>query len=513
MGGEFLKSERRRDALVIACLAILFLQLLLLRAPLHESLWLDETLSVWVALGSFQEVIERAFLFQGQSPLYFLILKEFARYSTDEFVLRLPSLTALLAAGIVFYRILRRWFTPEVCILGAALFLSIDHVMVAGLSARPYALGLLTALGATLTLMRWVEFGRCCARLFFWTALMVATFYFHYLFSAIAAVHLAFVAHRWGKLSTLQRGSFWCAVILGLLCAIPGLQQLAAISQRGELWDFVGVPSWRHLGHTLVPLGSVIFVGIGLVFTRIVAPYRWRSEWWRGSRANVVPLLIWWLAAPIFFFIHAHVTGHSLYLDRWFLWVAPASCIVVCAFVAGISERRPRFIVICVAIAFMIFREADRRWQVEDWRGASIAAREGRSRGPVLLYSGLVELESPQWIGDSAKAPYLGGPFTVYPIGASPILISSDPRSDRMAEYRGTMVEPSVTSSQEILLVAAKKSVTVEGRKEYVFDRWGAWLEARGFRRKGEPVPLKSAAITVQRFTREAPPPVLDDTQ
>jgi len=77
MGGEFLKSERRRDALVIACLAILFLQLLLLRAPLHESLWLDETLSVWVALGSFQEVIERAFLFQGQSPLYFLILKEF----------------------------------------------------------------------------------------------------------------------------------------------------------------------------------------------------------------------------------------------------------------------------------------------------------------------------------------------------------------------------------------------------------------------------------------------------
>jgi hypothetical protein len=82
-----------------------------------------------------------------------------------------------------------------------------------------------------------------------------------------------------------------------------------------------------------------------------------------------------------------------------------------------------------------------------------------------------------------------------------------------MAEYRGTMVEPSVMSSQEILLVAAKKSVTVEGRKEYVFDRWAAWLEARGFRRKGEPVPLKSAAITVQRYMREAPPPVLDDTQ
>lgn len=507
MRPEFLKSERTQDALVIAALLLLFIQVLLLRAPLSASLWLDETLSVWVSLASFGEVVDRAFTFQGQSPLYFLILGGLARYSTHEIVLRLPSFVALFGAAVVFYRILRRWFTPEVGILGVALFLSIDHVMVAGLSARPYALALLTALAASLVLMRWVERGGAYGRLALWAALMVATFYFHYLFAAIAVVHFTFVVLRWSRLTTRQRSSFVTAIFVGLISALPGLRQLLALSQRVELWDFVSVPGWGQLAHTLVPLGSVIFVGTGLVFTRVLGPYTWRPGWWRGGNLNLAPLLIWWLGAPTFFFLQAHVSGFSMYLDRWFLWVAPASCIVICALVAGIVERRSRFIVICVALAFMIFREADRRWQVEDWRGAAVVAGEEIRRGGVLLYSGLIELESPSWISDPVKAPYLGGPFTVYPIGGQPVLLSSNPEDPSMEEYRRRTVLPSLGGAESLLLVSAKKATVVGEKKVYVFDRWVDWLQDHGYRREGEPVPLKSREITVQRFVRVGGPP------
>jgi len=502
MKPQFLQSEQKRDALLVAGLALLFLELLVLRAPLHDSLWLDETLSVWVGSAPFREVVNRAFSYQGQSALYFLILGEVAHFSSDEFILRLPSLVALLASAVVFFRIMRRWFVPEVCILGTALFLSIDHVMVAGLSARPYAFALLTALGATLVLLRWAEFGGCCGRLSIWMSLMVATFYFHYLFSAIAAVHLAFVSFRWARLTNKQRWSFVIAVVGGLIAAVPGLSQLASMSHRTELWDFLGRPSWQQLRHTLLPLGSIIFVGIALVFTRVLGPYTWKAGWWRGSPANVVPLLIWWLGAPVFFFIHGQLSEHSLYLDRWFLWVAPASCIVVCLLVAGIVERRSRFIVICVAIAFMIFREADRTWQVEDWRGAALVAREEVARGPVLLYSGLIELETPSWIEDTTKAPYLGGPFTVYPIGAAPVLLSADPEAEQMLSYREKAIHPALGSAERVLLVSARKSIESEGKKVYVFDRWSAWLERRGFKPDGDRVTLQSNTITVQRFVR-----------
>lgn len=502
MKPDFLQSERKQDALVLAGLALLFLELWLLRAPLHDSLWLDETLSVWVGSAPLREVIERAFSYQGQSPLYFFILGEVARYSNDEFILRLPSVVSLFAAAIVFFRILRRWFAPEVAILGAALFLSIDHVMVAGLSARPYALALLTALGATLVLIRWAEFRGSHGRLLLWMTLMVATFYLHYLFSAIAVVHLVFVAFRWARLSTQQRIGFWCAVVVGLGCAVPGLEQLVSMSRRTELWNFVGTPSWRHLLHTLLPVGSIIFIGIGLIFTRVLGPFSWRTGWWRGSPANAVPLLLWWLGAPIFFFIHAQYSGYSLYLDRWFLWVAPASCIVVCVLVAGIAERRPRFMVSCVAMAFMIFREADRTWHPEDWRGASVVAREEAARGPVLLYSGLIELETPTWIEDSKKAPYLGGPFTVYPIGRAPVLLSSNPDDEAMRTYRESAVVPVVEGAEHILLVTASKSVSVGGKEVYVFSRWSTWLEQRGFKREGERAQLASSAVVAQRFSR-----------
>lgn len=506
MSRDFLRSERKRDALIVAGLALLFLELLLLRAPLHESLWLDETLSVWVGRAPFGEVVARAFAYQGQSALYFLLLGELARLSTSELVLRLPSLVALLASAVILFRILRRWFVPEVCVLGAALFLSIDHVLVAGLSARPYAFALLTALGATLVLLRWVEHGGYCGRIAVWTALMVATFYFHYLFSAIAGVHLAFVSFRWARLAREQRVGFWVAVLVGLGCAVPGFAQLASISHRTELWDFLGTPSWRQLAHTLVPLGSIIFVGIGLAFTRVLGPYTWKRGWWRGSSANVVPLLIWWLGAPVFFFVHGHISEHSLYLDRWFLWVAPASCIVVCLLVAGITERRPRLFVICVAIGFMILREADRTWQVEDWRGASSVAREEGTRGPVLLYSGLVELETPGWIDDETKAPYLGAPFTVYPIGRAPVLLSSDPEAEVMVPYREGKVLPVISGAERLLVVAARKSIESAGKKIYVIDRWSAWLEQRGFKPDGERVSLRSKEIAIQRFVRVSSP-------
>lgn len=505
MTERFIDSPRNRDILVVGGLALLFLQVFLLRAPLHDSLWLDETLSVWVAAGSVHETIARAVEYQGQSPFYFLIVHELLRVSTDEFFLRLPSFLALIGAGVVFYRLLRRWFMPEVALLGVALLFAIDHVIVAGLSVRPYALALLSSLGASLMLVRWAEYGGSAVRLSVWTLLMAATFYLHYLFGAIALVHFVFVLCRWRGLSRNQRLGFAIACAVGIAAAIPGLGQILSLAGRAPSLSFAPTPSWRHFAHSVLPLGSVIFICMGLALARVFERYSYRPGWWRGTARNAAPFLVWWLGAPIAFFIHAHFTGHSMYLDRWFLWVAPAACIPFLLLVSGIVESRPRFIAISAAFCFMIFREADHVWHTEDWRGAAAAVREMPADTAVLLYSGLIELEDSAWLADPTRYDYLAGPFSVYSAGRKAVLVSGNPEGVRGESYRRTVLEPALRGMNSVALVALKKTMTTRTGKFSIPDRWEEWLHAQGFTEHTRLAAESRNEVSVERFSRPKP--------
>jgi uncharacterized membrane protein len=113
---------------------------------------LDETGTFWVIQGDLADVIRRALDFQGQFPLYHVLLWGWTRIAgTGELALRLPSLFAALLATWLCYRLALRLF-GEVAIarIAACVFVLLHPVAFAAADARPHALALAALLGAAL---------------------------------------------------------------------------------------------------------------------------------------------------------------------------------------------------------------------------------------------------------------------------------------------------------------------------------------------------------------------------
>jgi hypothetical protein len=495
-------SVHRRRLFILIGFAILLLEIFVLRAPLQASLWLDETLSIWVAVGSLAQVVDRALTYQGQSPLYFMLLHDFLGLTRNDAMVRVPSILALIAAGGVFYCIVRRWFPPDVCVLGVALLFSVDHLLVAGFSVRPYGFALLTSLGATLVLLRIVESQDSFARPLLWAALLVLTFYFHYLFVGIAVVHLVFLGCRWRMLAPETRRSCVVMAVLGAVAAIPGLEQIRSLAGRAPALSFASAPGLGQLANSIVPLELALFVGLGLAFARISGPFTLDRERFEVSWSSLIPFLVWLVGAPLFFFIHAHVTGHSMYVDRWFLWVAPASCIAVLSLVAAIDSPRARFVAIAATLGFMIVREAERVWYVEDWRGAAAIVRATSPDEPLLFFSGLVELEDPAVTTDPNKYGYLMAPLSTYCVVRSALLLSANPRDKDFEAYRARALEPAIAGASSVIFVGLEKMVPRRGGVVSVPDLWEEWLRERGFTMREVLHDSAANQVSVRRFRR-----------
>ena len=120
-----------------------------------RSLWLDEFGTLWVIEGSFSQLLERVNVFQGQSPLYYLLTWLFVYFiGESEFILRLLSL--LLGVGTVYgIYVLGDFLYGKNIGLISASFLWLSSSMVQTSSdARPYALALF------MTVIMFYGFGR-----------------------------------------------------------------------------------------------------------------------------------------------------------------------------------------------------------------------------------------------------------------------------------------------------------------------------------------------------------------
>ena len=63
-------------ARLIVLIAIVILMAIYgVNLPLTQSLWLDETVSAWLASSDWRDCFRRAATYQAQSPLYFLLFK------------------------------------------------------------------------------------------------------------------------------------------------------------------------------------------------------------------------------------------------------------------------------------------------------------------------------------------------------------------------------------------------------------------------------------------------------
>lgn len=468
--------------------------------PLKNTLWLDETITLWVVRDGFPSLIERARDFQGQSPLYFL----FAWISTslfgpNEVALRIPSLLAAFGTALVIYRLAARFYDLEYGAAALLILLSTDGFVKATVNARPYSVALFFASASILALAR-LEERPSPARALILVALTAAAFYTHYFFLGIVAVQIAWLAC--GRFKTVPLTSLAiCAILLALAC-FPGFAHMLEVARKPEIYDYhhTRLPSPMDLAKAILPPALLVYCLCGLALARIQGPFRIMGSW--PIREKLPALAIWYLLPPLLFFAVSHIGGNTLFYWRFYVWYAPALALILGFALRAIEHPSARAAVLCSFTALHVL--VPRAWYLEDWKRASAILRaetSGKPDTPILFYSGLIELEARKNLDDPAKRDYLLSPLEAYNVTAPAIPLPSGFYSPEMEEYFQTKVLPIIQHRREILLICqSMHQFSNPDPKARVPEYFETRLVELGFKSKHL---LDRGSVKVIRFAQE----------
>ncbi len=403
---------RRLEQVAIAGLLLLVFVAVFSNGFLRDSFWLDETVSRWIVSDGWSQVISRSIAFQGQSPLYYLVLWSWAQvFGFSEVALRLPSVFLVVLTLCIAAFWVRRLAGNIAAGFAVVVLLSLDQVLLA-MSARPYALALFFSVLALRAFSRLSDTsGQPAKGVAFAPLLLLAcAAYAHYLFFACGLVGLLLARSQWRRALV--------AVIGSALLASPGLWQLSALMEGRDL-RFLSNPSLVDFFRTMVPVAAALPVCAALCVVGAMFVGRGDNSLKIESisRRGLFELLSWWLLIPVALWVSA-LLDIGLFTGRYVLWCMVGAAVLVSLFIGALKPRRAQLLALLVVSVLTTGRAFDRSWQVENWRGAfKLVSEGGRCEGQgksILLHSGLIELESAFGVVQGAEARYLNAPASVY---------------------------------------------------------------------------------------------------
>jgi 4-amino-4-deoxy-L-arabinose transferase-like glycosyltransferase len=370
----------------------------------YHSLWLDETVSVYLASFPPLEILRQGmFLQEPNPPLYHLLLHCWMRvFGSGEAAVRI--LSALL--GTLYLPPIcllgRRLLSPRVALI-ATLLVAIDPFLVwYSQEARMYALVATLSLWSVYCLVRAMDTPRWS----WWAAYVgvtVASLYSHFYAALLLPAELMFLlVYAWRRGTALRRGAL--AWTVSLLCFSPWLWRA---------WDVSAMtPSWRPslgLGAMVmacleafsmrrVPLTGVaqasalLAVGaiavVGLVLPRARAWPVSRRQWGRDAlRPNaflILMLLVPLLSAYVLSFRQQIFTVYYLIII-----VAP----FLLALASGVDriasfQRAAGLIALLVVVGLLAYGLRHNRsleYRKEEWRAAARFVAEHSRQGDAIL--------------------------------------------------------------------------------------------------------------------------------
>lgn len=471
---KLLSLVKRWDGIPIFFIPLV---IFLLRAPLGESLWVDEAITAWIISG---DPVIRAIETQGQSPLYFVILKLFSKiFGESELALRSMSILCFLGAVCIFWRL-------SVGFLGAigggvatAALISKDAVTVAAISARPYGLALLLSLATVAAFLKWIKGGKwrwCLLYQFSWAL----TFYAHYLFLGIGLV-LPFAAFASKRVVTWKKIIF-SPVIPFALCSF-GIPHLAILFDKREALTFASNPELKGaLFSAFEPAlltGAIFSMTLAFVFQGKI------SFSYLLSR-TVFFAAVWGLAPLIFFYIFSN---GEMFVPRYFLWHVGGIGLLIGAIFSSIRHEKGSFIATSAFTLFMLIHEAQRVFVIEDWRGASVASKELSSKihpkAPIFVYSGLIEANSLLMERSKEEDEYLTAPVNYYLTGLEAGALQPLPVSLDDGRYFQRFISPSLEKFGSIIAVIASKRLSANDNIDS-YGHFESALKERGISMKTE---------------------------
>jgi len=464
---------------------------------LDRSLWLDEFGTLWTVEAGAVEAWGRALAFQGQSPLYYLLVAAFVGVlGESEVVLRLPSLLAGAATAGVAYRLGRAaGGTREDGALAGALVWICPALVAVDRFARPYALAVLLLallLDGYLRAARGERGGRLQVVLS-----GAGLFYAHYVL-ALGAAGLA-VAHalRPESRERYPWRSFLVDAALQVALVAPALPHLAELlARRRELLWLRGSPAWALPALMIGPYLPAIAAGLYLRLRR--------GQGRASSRAPVTLLLV--LAAHGGGLLLLAALGPDLLTRRYLVPLAlPAAVLAawgLSSLLRGLGGRGGRVVLLASLALFPCWRlilPSRAMWEApQDWRRAValLEPRIAREPGPVLYRSGFVEEDG--WVegdvGGAVLAP-LRSPGRPRPDWEVVPLTNRWNLSGR-ERYFERRVAPAIADAETFYLLATGPAAYARAVVDWVERRfpgrfrveeieWGTGLAGLVFRARG----------------------------
>ena len=460
--------------------------------PLSSSLWLDETITAWIARAPLEILLERVAAYQGQSPLYFFCASLFVKsFGFSEFVLRAPSLLAGLVTLLLLYRLSRHYFSVSASIFSVMVMLAQSEFVRALVSARPYMMALLFLLVTLLLLARWQRDRQgitlICAAMSFLVA-----FYLHYLLAV--SLFPLIIAQILSSLQKLRKNT--CRTILFIvaytLLSLPGVLQIAELSERLPIYSFAPAVSVSTFFKVLVPLEiCVLFVTTFLLLFFFLPKGSCRV----GRYSSTLCIFIISLTTiPILsLLIISLSTGESLLLGRYGLAATIGVALLGAWLLDCLELQRTKWWGVVFLGALLLINV--RTWHHEDWRTSLTAIQAGQKTSSlILLYTGLSESQSAHWLMNDVAHEYLTTPVQIYAHGYAVLPIPRKVSELEFQEYLKTVVLPAVELKQNIYLIALRSSLEVREKKpSSVIISFQQLLQDRGFQRSSSTEELVSS--------------------
>jgi len=469
-GRDELTGAPRTD-LPLITLAGLAAVVLIWVIQMPSSLWIDELGTFWVIDGDLASTASRAWRFHGQTPLYYTMLWGVTRLlGESEVVLRLPSLLSMLATAFLLYRFAGRLFGQGAAIVALAIFVVYPNVGIYAADARPYALAVLATLIATMLLESWLRTFERKHAVFYGLA-AAAVVYVHYVFASILVAHVLFFAWVMYRSGANQRRRLWTGGLLAaavLLVAIaPTFSQVANLLGRSDELVFSNVALPTMVAIWAPPVAAVALVGTVMFIAG------------RGGRFRKVPpdplilLGLGFVTPPLVLFILGLVSDIDLWTSRYWFVAAPFGAMLFGVIMAAGLRKSSSIKLVTLALLLVgMLTSTSFEHSAEDWRSAMSAVNAITAEDtPLLLFSNLIELGTPEFLIDPEKRSYVTSPLAYYSVEASVTPLPLTAYADR--EDRLVPILAALPSSEPVAVVANREVGTVS----FI----SGWFSANGY--------------------------------
>lgn len=370
----------------------------------------DEYLSLWVTSDGFTETIRRSHNFQGNGPVYFVLLWGWRQIvGSAPLMLALPSLACFGATLWHTYCLGRDLDRPETgWVAMFVLAMSGPRIGVL-LEVRPYGLLVLAIVLAARALVRWLADGRQSdgLRLVAWAWLALAMSPF----AGLVAIAWLFVVVATARQRPLPKPSslLWMG---GLAAALGALlvPQLLVLAGRGEELSFAPMPDVSSALRSFSMYGIVVAFLVAILVFR--SPIEARLDL---ARPTLWLVIAWAVSSTLGLFFMSRLTGNSVFVLRYLLPAWPGVALVAAVALVRIAHPPARFaallgLVLIAGLGYESEALGEPGWRPAiEWAQEQLDASDQETA--VVFDLDLVESNVVSRADDPAWTPYLLAPL------------------------------------------------------------------------------------------------------